>query len=180
MFGVTAVIVTRGDVDLGPCLSSIDVETIIIASGNGGVWERYRAAIERVSSGLVYTQDDDCVVDAAAVIAQHQPGKVTSNMPQWKRHEYPDEIALVGWGAVFEPHLAVEAFARYRAFFPQDDLFRRECDRVFTGLSPLKLIDVPFSHLPHAHGKERLGAQPEHLQRLAEIRKRIYRVRAAA
>ena len=40
---ISAVIVTRGDVDLGPCLSSIDADEVVIRKGHGGVWERWEA-----------------------------------------------------------------------------------------------------------------------------------------
>jgi hypothetical protein len=176
---ISAVIVTRGDVDLAPALSSIDADEIIIRRGHGGVWERWEAALE-AKHDVIYTQDDDAVVDFPAVIAAYDPDRVACNMPLDRRPGYPDGIALVGWGAVFQRRAVSEAFARYRAFFPDDFLFRREADRVFTGLNPLKLIDVPFEHLPVAFGKDRMGTQREHGECLRAIRQRIYQVRRRA
>lgn len=170
---VSAVIVTRGDVALGPVIDGIDVDEIIIRRGNGGVWERWEAAMG-ARNDIVYTQDDDCVVDSAAVIAAYEPGRVTCNMPAWKRYEYPDGIALVGWGAVFD-RSAVELLFRWE----RDEVFRRECDRVFTGMNQLKLIDVPFTNLPYAEGKDRMGAERRHGDDLREIRRRISAARMA-
>lgn len=173
----SAVIVTRGDVDLGPCLSGLDADEIIIRRGHLGVWERFEAAAA-AKHEVIYTQDDDCVVEAAQVMAHYDPSVVVCNMPGWKRYEYPDGIALIGWGAVFH-RSALEVFERYRQKFPADDaVFRREADRVFTGLNSCKLIDVPFTNLPCAYGKDRLAARPEHSGNLIEIRKRIFEVRA--
>jgi hypothetical protein len=178
---VSAVIVTRGNVDLGPALSAIDADEIIIRRGHGGVWERWCAVLE-ARHDVVYTQDDDAAVDFDAVMAAYDPKFMTCNMPMDRRREYQDGIALVGWGAAFHQQLAIRAIRRYRRVFPDspDPLFLRECDRVITGLSPLKLIDIPFAHLPHAFGKDRMGAQLEHGAALKEIRQRIYQVRDAA
>ena len=173
---VTAVIVTRGDVDLGPCLAPIlaaGIEDIVIRIGRGGVLERYAAA-RRAQHEIVYTQDDDCTVDVPRVLAEYEPGRVTCNMPEWKRYEYPaaDRIALVGWGAVFH-RCHVDVFAD----MPSEPIFNREADRVFTALNPLKLIDVPFTNLPWADGPCRMASQREHGASLIEIRRRLREMR---
>jgi hypothetical protein len=120
----------------------------------------------------------------AAVLAAYELGKVCCNMPLDHRKDYPDDIALVGWGCVFEnPGQEewewIEPFDKYLEKCPADEVFFRECDRVFTGLSPLKLIDVPVRHLPHAHDVDRMGREKRHGDDLREIRRRIYAIRAA-
>lgn len=167
---VTAVIPTRGDVDVSAIASGLPVSEVIVQASLGGLWGRYIGAW-KASHEIVYTQDDDCEVDAQEVIDAYEPGVVVCNMPVAKRAEYPDGIALVGWGAVFDRSLVLRAFSRYRLDI--DSLFMRECDRVFTGLSALKLVDVPVRHLPHAHGPGRMGREGRHLADLAEIRERI-------
>jgi hypothetical protein len=167
---VSAVVVTRGDVDLWPCLKPIlaaGIQEIILRVGVAGVAERYDGA-RAATNEIIYTQDDDCAVDVAAVLAAYEYAVVACNMPEWKRPEYPaaDGIALVGWGAVFHKCCVPDRM-------PVDALARREADRLFTGLNRLKLIDVPFEHLPWAHGADRLGRQPEHAASLQEIRRRI-------
>jgi hypothetical protein len=180
---VSAVIVTRGDVDLGPCLAPIlaaGIEDIVIRRGFAGVWERYEG-VRQADHDIVYTQDDDCVVDVAAVLAAYRPMAITCNMPEWKRDEYPDQIALVGWGAVFHRVYGMHAFKRYAAanFSMDDKLFRREADRVFTGLRALHLIDVPVTNLPWADGPARMAHEREHGASLTAIRRRIAAIRAA-
>lgn len=176
---VTAVIVTRGDIDLGPCLSRIKADEIIIRRGHNGVLERWQAA-DGATHDIVYTQDDDAIVDYEAVVAAYEPGVMTCNMPLDRRPAYHDDIALVGWGCVFHRRMVEPALLQYRNKFPADALFYREADRVVTGLSQLKLIDVPFEHLPVAFEKYRMGAQDDHWNYLRQIRERIYIVREAA
>lgn len=172
---VSAIIVTRGDVDLGPCLSSIDADEIVIRRGHGGVRERWEAAL-KAKHDVIYVQDDDCIVDFAGVVAAYDPEVVTCNMLTSHRSDYPDGIALVGWGAVFH-RKKVEVLNRYGRAVGLDELFNREADRVFTGLNALKLIDLGVTHLPQAHGADRMGREARHAEDLAEIRRRIQKVR---
>jgi hypothetical protein len=174
---VSAIIVTRGDVDLSPCLSSIDADEVIIRRGHGGVWERWEAAIS-AKHDVVYVQDDDCVVDFAGVIAAYDERDVACNMLASHRSDYLDGIALVGWGCVFHKDM-LNAFGHYLMRFPEDEIFRREADRVFTGLNPVKLIDLGVHHLRQAFGADRMGREARHGDDLKEIRRRIATVRAA-
>ena len=183
---VSAVIVSRMNVPIGPVIESIQphVEEIIIARGDGGVYQRYSAAATGARCDIVYTQDDDCIVDVAAVLAAYEPGLVTCNMPAKFRPHYPDGIALVGFGCVFYRPAALrgpaefDAFKRYAKVGFFDDLFHREADRVFTGLSPLKLIDVRKQDCWYALGQDRMGTERRHGDDLAAIRKLIYAARA--
>jgi hypothetical protein len=134
---------------------------------------------EGFSYHKIYTQDDDCILNPASIaqlIAEYEPGTVTCNLPAHRRPEYTDGVALVGWGAIFDRTLT-SVFNLYLKHFPLDDLFLTECDRVFTGLNRVKLIDVPFTHLPHATDHSRMCNRPDHWSRLAEIRRRIHIVK---
>jgi hypothetical protein len=192
---VSAVIVTRGDVDLNPIMDSLRPvgfreivvwsnarpyyarphtepgDRILVAATDLAVYGRY-AAIERCRSDFVFVQDDDCLVDAAAVLdaadGLYDPTTtILANMPASRWPDYPDSC-LVGWGAVFHrdlPPLAWGRFASPTGDFPSDafwkaigeqpEPFRRECDVVFTTLTPHVKIDVGFQHLPWAEDPER-------------------------
>jgi hypothetical protein len=178
----SAVIVTRGNVDLGPVLDPIVplADEIVIRRGHGGVWERWEAILA-AKHELVYTQDDDAVVDLEAFkVWPNCLEVITCNMPADRRAEYQDGTALVGWGAFVPKAVALAALIRYRQHFDTDALFRREADRVVTGLSRLELVDVPFKHLPWANGAGRMCAaagDPAHAAARAAIRERIQVVR---
>lgn len=180
----SAVIVTRGDVDLGPVIAPIVplADELIIRRGHNGVWERWEAILG-AKHDLCFTCDDDAIIDVQWFLSAFppQPDEIFCNMPEWKRGEYQDGTALVGWGAFVPKRLALAALTKYRRVFPEDDLFRRECDRVITGLSPLHLVDVPFQHAPWAHGANRMCAKagdPKHAAARVSIRTRIETVRA--
>jgi hypothetical protein len=179
----SAVLVTRGDVDLRPVLDSLAAFSEVLVWDNSRrtnfkVLGRYRAALE-ARNAVVYTQDDDCVVEAAEVVAAYEGGKVVCNMPAQKRDEYKAlgcaGIALVGWGACFDREL-VHRMEPYLQRYGLGELFLRECDRVFTGLNELKLIDAPFQHLPHAFDG-RMANEARHLADLRTINERIKSLR---
>jgi hypothetical protein len=174
----SAVLVTRGDVDLAPVLDSLPFDDIVVWDNSKRkedlkVFGRY-AAVKEVRHSVIYTQDDDCVVDVGAVLAAYEPGRVVSNMPAAKRSEYrgiAPGVALVGWGACFDADCTL-VLDRYIARYGRDELLLRECDRVFTSLTPQKLIDVSVTHRPHAFAG-RMGNETRHLTDLAEIQRRI-------
>lgn len=177
---ISAVLVTRGDVDLSPVLATLTHFDEVIVHDNSEdqdfkVYGRYRAA-KQARNSTVYTQDDDATTSPELVAHEYRPGHITANMPPDRRDFYGDGIALIGWGSVFDKDLT-SCFTKYFKRWPMDDLFLREADRVFTGLNRLKLIDVPFQHLPCAHGSDRMGAETRHLADLYEIRQRIYQLR---
>lgn len=177
---VSAIIVTRGDVDLGPCLKPIleaGINDISIRRDRAGVLERYAQAF-RSENSVFYVQDDDCVVDVKAVLAEYDSHFVVCNMPQDRRAEYRDGIALVGWGCVFEKWNLRRAFDQVPGN-ARDPLFCREADRWFTALNPVKLIDVPFRHLSWAFGEDRMGREARHGEDLKEIRRRIAQYKAS-
>jgi hypothetical protein len=180
----SAVIVTRGDVDLGPIVAPIVplADELVIRRGVGGVWERWEAILA-AKHEIVYTQDDDAIVDVGLLKAWPPDGqRIRCNMPADRRPEYQDGTALVGWGAFVPKALALAALISYRRLYDLDDLGRREADRIVTGLSPLELVDVPFSHAPWANGPGRMcsrAGDEAHGAARAAIRARIQTVRAS-
>lgn len=184
--GVSAVLITRGDVPLEPVLYSLPFKDVVAWDTSkmgksvmaAKMYARYMA-VSSCKHDLVYVQDDDCIVDARQLAREYKPGTVTCNMPYAKRAEYKSVakgISLVGWGAIFSK-ACLSVFDEYiRSEMPADDLFYREADRVFTFLNNVHEVDVPFRHLPYAFDKTRMGAQPEHLASLAKIQERLTRL----
>lgn len=194
---VTAIIVTRGDVDLVPILTSLVFKNRIVwnnsapsysddgitvrpisIQGDFGAHGRYKA-IESASTSLVYFQDDDCVVSESAQMAlllaydeQHRAGiRFVSNMdPAHNGGQYP-LLALPGWGSICDRSAPEDAFARWRAAHPDDygsdDFLRIGCDIVFPVLTPSLMLDLGHDDLPYAHAKDRTWRREGYLERKA-------------
>lgn len=144
-----------------------------------GRFEAVRIAQEELDADLVVVQDDDCVVDLRALVDRHEPGRLVANMPQSRWADYRDST-LIGWGAVFEPDLAWQAFLRWQdaGEAVDDDRFLRCCDVVFSALTPRTVIDLGFSHLPFAHDPDRMHKQPGHKAERDEVLRLARRVRS--
>lgn len=203
---VTAVIVTRGDVGLTEIIAGLPVDEVVVYDNSGlvkhfshseesghvryaanlGVYGRF-AGIEFADSDVIYVQDDDCIIDAEAVIDAYEAGRLVANMPESRWADYPDS-ALIGWGAVFDRDLPQSAFAkigfdgRVSPFIGDDWTdysytnsagvtiefedtrpLLRTCDVFFSALTPRTVIDVGFEHLPWAEDLARaMFKQPGH------------------
>lgn len=204
---VSAVIVTRGDVDLTEILESLPEEWERVVWDNGArevrrhrpgsftaefrgnehtgplldlaVYGRYAAIHYGLCDGdVIFIQDDDCIVDAAAIAAAYEPGRLVANMPTGRWPDYLDS-ALVGWGAIFDRNLPGQAFERFDVGHPAwgDAEFYRTCDVVFSALTPRTVIDVGFRHLPWAEDPGRaMFLQPGHKterDRMLDICRRV-------
>jgi len=174
---VSCVIVTRGNVDLSEIKASLPFEDVVVWNNsecNEIVYGRYRG-VEQARHDVIAVQDDDAIIeDWPAILAAYEPGVIACNMGDAHRAFYkPMNIALVGFGAIFHRSLIRPALERYTRRFPEDELFKRECDRVFTGLNRLKVLTVPYRNLPHEETTQRMWREPQHVNDLTEIRRRI-------
>lgn len=194
---VSAIIVTRGNVDLERIIDREWPEPFneVVVWDNAQevrdlkVYGRY-AAIERASFPIVYVQDDDCVLpfeSLKAIVEAYEPGRLVANMPRSRWEGYHDS-SLVGWGAIFDRELPARAFERFsdaHATSPNDlvervrmnDELQITCDVTFSALTPRTIIDVPFEHLPWAEGPDRMfTSRPTHneeRQRMLELCREI-------
>lgn len=139
---VSAIVVTRGNVELGEILDSLPEEWEWVVWDNGqreckiypgehggrvrtvtvgdvSVFGRY-AAIPHTTGSVVYVQDDDVVVDSPTKVvdmwlvgAWARRDYVTCNMPQEFRHGFYHDHALVGFGAAFHRDAPARAFKRF-------------------------------------------------------------------
>jgi hypothetical protein len=204
---ISAVIVTRGDIDLAPILSSLHAALCIsdIVVWNNSVYQdlsvygRY-AGIEQANEDLIFVQDDDLVLPPSSIeqIAWEcdsggsEYGRLVCNMPQQFRHDFYQEHALVGLGACFHRDLPDRAFRRwmdwrsYIAEWPPPfallggDWFGRTCDIVFTALTPRVLVDVPYENLPWASAPNRMWMQKKtHQKERARMLELVLKVREA-
>src|SRR5271157_5016634 len=91
---VTAIFVTRGDVDMEPILRSMprEIGEVIVWDNAKRPWDAKAygrfLAVQEASKSVIYEADDDCIVDVVAVLAEYEPGKVVCNMPMSRRAEY--------------------------------------------------------------------------------------------
>lgn len=181
---VTAVIVTRGDVDLGPILATLPYGDTLVWNdqecGSRGCYGRYVAA-RLATTPLVYFQDDDLIFTAHdELMAAYEPGRLVVNMPSpWYEICGYDKLgqALVGAGSICDLGLWDDAIDRYLAEYPQDDLFLDYCDVVVGILTPHTRLDLGYKVLPYASESGRIGTLPGAEERKGEMQDRCLRLR---
>jgi len=157
---ISAVIVTRGDVDMSPILESLPFDDIVVWDNSKredlGLFGRY-AAIAEAKHDVIYTQDDDVLVDCFDQLEQdYRPGVLTTNYPE------PYDIPWVARGAIFDSYLPDLAFTRYDLRWERDEWFHKYgCDGVFALLSPeVNVVDYGSVDLPHAFNEGRISTSP--------------------
>ena len=168
---LSAVIPTKGDVDLTHIIKSIKdagIKDVVIADYGQKVYNRF-LGVKNAKHNIIYTQDDDCIVDVKGVIDSYIAGIVVNNMPIDRRSFYNEDITLIGWGAIFDKNLV-----NVLDGWEHDDLFMTECDRIFTALNKHKEILVDFKSLDYASDTSRLSSNDTHWEYLKQIKQRIY------
>jgi hypothetical protein len=164
---VSAVLVTRGDVDMKPIIDSLPYSECIVWNNkerpyDAGVFGRY-VAIAETTCPLVYFQDDDCIVRChEELLAAWQPGYVVGNAfddaERLKRYE---GTTLLGWGAIFQRSLPWTAFAKYGCRYPLEELWLGRA----TGLGAEIVFPMLTLSKTIAHGVEWLDEDGPVLER---------------
>lgn len=156
---VSAVIVTRGDVDISPILGSLPFDDIVVWDNSQredlGLYGRY-AGIAECEHDVIYVQDDDLICLRPAELLEHyEPGSVICN---WQGAY---DIPFPGRGAMFDRDLPAQVFDRYFEQFEMDHWFTHfGCDGVFALLADVRVGDFGMEHLPHAFNPGRISASP--------------------
>lgn len=166
---VSAIIPTRGDVDLESIVATLPYDEVIIWNNaehieNARTFGRY-LAIAQAKHDTIYFQDDDLIFTAhEQLCAAHnkEDGLFTSNMPSpWWEEQYERfDMALVGAGSLVPRDLPWAAFGRYLSLWPRDEMFLNYCDMVNGVLTPYRRYDFGYTILPQAGYPNRIHRTP--------------------
>ena len=183
---VTAIIVTRGNVDLQPILDQLPYQETI-------VWDNSQRpedqkcygrflAMHEATNDLIFLIDDDVVFTAHTELrAAHQAGRITANMPSpwYENAGYDQEQSVqVGAGSLMERHLPQAAFDAYLAQWPLDDLFLTYCDDIAGILTPSLRVDLGYEVLPHASDPRRIYTSPGSQEKRKLVAARALEIRS--
>lgn len=175
MKGVSAVIPTRGDVELSPILATLGWCDDVIVWDNSahqtdhGIYARY-VAIQKAIHPVIITQDDDLIFTGwNELIEAYEPDVLTVNYPE------PYDIPWVGCGAIFDRRLPSVAHRKYLSSHPYDRFFTHSaCDGIFALLTPTKVLDLGYVDLAHGLEDGRVSSSPGwYDDRRPEIQRRV-------
>jgi len=188
---VSAVLVTKGDVDLG------DICSNIVAAGISEIvfWDNSRSPVDMKTIGrhlaegfctndVIYHQDDDLLFhNIPKLLEAYEPGRITANMPSpwYEQVGYPEKRqVMLGAGSLIDKGLAGQAISRYLEHHPFDDDLMVYCDCVVGALAPSFRVDFGYELLPWADGPGRMSTTPGCWERKAMMDDRAFRIRDAA
>lgn len=183
---VSAVLVTRGDVDLSRILESLPFDDVVVWDNSQRedlkTFGRY-AALPEAKHDVIWFQDDDIVLPPATIeglLAAYEPGVFCANMsPGWVAGRDLHDSVFVGAGAILDRDLPAKALAKYDTMFERDELFHYYPETILTIPSRIKRVDLPLEVLPWGYAPNRMNAEPWFVEHLAESIRRGRAVRDA-
>lgn len=164
---VSAVLVTRGDVDLGEIVDSIldaGIKDVIVWNNRErpvdlSCYGRY-AAISEAKHDVIYQQDDDLVAPVADILNHYGP--VVDRRTIVANNRPDEEWLLTAMGTIFHRSLAEGCFDAYTARYGFDADFCRVSDVVFAYQHPYRRICLGYRDLPWQTAPNRMYHQPDH------------------
>jgi hypothetical protein len=188
---VTAVIVTRGDVDLQPVLDSLIFEDVIVYDNSVmpdlKTYGRFVGA-SQAENVTIYSQDDDIVhspKQQRQILNSYEPGVLTGCMwSEWSdgarrqgiENGY-DDLVFPGSGSICDFWVWESALARYITRWRPDDFFHLWSDTIIGVISPTKQLDIRFEELDWgnngnrmAHMEDAVALKTEAIRRGREVR----------
>jgi hypothetical protein len=158
---VTAVIVTRGDVELAPTLETLVFDNVVVWDNSERPdWKcagRYIACLDgEVRTDHVYWQDDDTIVPPETQLQLLEGYNGQDCLAVWGHGENPDgydDLPLVCGGAIADWRAAWGCIGRYDAHYPLNDDFMYDADFAVGALYrdwghvhlPFKIRDVAYN-----------------------------------
>jgi len=123
---------------------------------------------------LIYYQDDDAICPIQDLLDKGQPDiiNVAMKIGHFQAHANNRATMGIGWGAIF-PKRLLSSLRQYTDIYGEDDVFKRETERIFTYLNyPQNRLVLPITDLPSAYADDRLWRQPSHIpfKQMAEER----------
>ena len=189
---VSAVLVTRGNVDMQPIVDSLIFDDVVVWDNSVEPQDQMTygrcLAIARAKHPIIYSQDDDLIHSAEnqlAILDHYQPGVMVGCMwDEWSAgaraqgiwHGY-DDLVFAGSGSVYDSTIPSRAAARYLECFPLDDFFRLWADTIIGIIANTHQIDVRFEILPSASADYRMCNQSGAVQDKKEAIRRARAVR---
>lgn len=140
---------------------------------------RKQELFQKAKYDTIAYQDDDCLAPWLPLLAAADPRTITCAMKQFHIDKYAtSRIALLGWGAIM-PKVSIEALDYYREEFGEDEVYRRETERIMTWFNfpqirlPLEIVDLHSAWAP-----DRLSSQPGHYDYIGIVEQRCQQIAA--
>lgn len=125
---------------------------------------RKHELFKKAKFDYIYYQDDDAICPVLKLFELGKPDIINVAMKQGHFDAYANSKATMGlgWGTIF-PKKMLESLKKYTDIYGEDEVFKRETERIFTALNfPQNRLVLPIYDLPSATDGTRLWQQPHH------------------
>ena len=117
----------------------------------------------------IYYNDDDAICPIRELLEVSDTNEITLAQKPSHQEAYKDLPYAVGfgWGCFFPKHI-LGSLKRYTDVYGEDEVYKRETERILMCFNPHKRLVLPITDLPSAYAPDRLWRQPQH-QNFAQI-----------
>lgn len=176
---VSAVLVTRGDIDMhriGESLEAAGIDDIVIWNNADrdrdiACYGRY-IAIAEARNEFIFHQDDDLISPVGEILRRYDPFRDRHALVSNNRID--EEWPLTAIGTVFHRDLADDCFDTYLDLYGEDTDFYRVCDVVFAYQHPYRRLVLGYEDLPWQTAPNSMYLQPGHMQARERARARTF------
>jgi hypothetical protein len=173
---VTAVIVTRGDIDIKPVLDSLIFDKVIVYDNSKSVIDQMTfgrvLAAAQAATEVIYSQDDDLIhshENQERLLAAYDEERMVGCMwSEWSAGAYEqgiengyDDLVFPGSGTISHRDTWLDAIDLYLDRYPADDFFRLWSDTLIGVIAPTTAVDLRFEILPVAENGRRMANLPD-------------------
>lgn len=136
---------------------------VLILTHSDSCFNKYELFKKAKYEILAY-QDDDAICPWESLMELSKPDFINVAMKQghFDAYKYDPATMGLGWGSIF-PKSLLKVLDKYVTVYGEDEVFKRETDRIFTYLNcPQNRLILPITDLPSAYAPDRMWRQPNH------------------
>lgn len=145
-------------------IASFGFGEILILTNSDSPFRKHELFAKAKYELLAY-QDDDAICPWKELLELSENNIINVAMKEGHFQHHKDNKATqgLGWGSIF-PRIMLGKLKLYTNKYGEDDIFKRETERILTYLNyPQKRLVLPIEDLPSAYAEDRLWRQPQHI-----------------
>ncbi len=154
-------------------ISQFPFGEILILTHSDSPYRKYEL-FDKAKYDLIYYQDDDAICPIKELVEQSDPEMINVAMKPHHFEAYSNRRMSMGfgWGSIFNKSV-LKALDKYREMYGEDDLFKRDTEKILTELVfPQNRLVLPIEDLPSAMAPDRLWRQSNHWDNMRIIEER--------
>ena len=152
---------------------SIPWGEVLILTHSDSPFRKYEL-FKKTKFDYIAYQDDDAICPWQTILKESQEDIINVAMKQAHFDAYSQKRMTMGlgWGSVF-PKYMLKSLDRYLNVFGEDEIFKRETERILTYLNfPQNRLKLNIVDLPSAYADDRLYKQPQHYNNIQIVEER--------